>query len=67
MFTIEFPWPTYGETVDVQNRTREEARVPSMQKTRVKIISLIAKNPEITVSELTEAVGITPNQGDRDA
>lgn len=52
MFTLEFPRPIYEETEDAQGRTRE--------KTRVKILYLTAENPEITASELAEAVSITP-------
>ncbi len=60
MFTLEFPRPTYGETEDAKDRTREETRVPTREKTRMKILDLIAEHPEITASELAEAVGITP-------
>lgn len=60
MFTLEFPRPTYGETEDALDRTREEDRTPAREKTRVKILGLIAENPEITASALAEAVGITP-------
>jgi ATP-dependent DNA helicase RecG len=60
MFTLEFPRPTYEETEDAQDRTREQARATTRVKTRVKILDLIVENPEITASELAEAVGITP-------
>jgi ATP-dependent DNA helicase RecG len=60
MFTLEFPRPTYEETEDAPDRTREETRTFTREKTRVKILDLIVENPEITASELSEAVGITP-------
>ncbi|MGD9366046.1 MAG: winged helix-turn-helix transcriptional regulator, partial [Desulfobacteraceae bacterium] len=59
-YTLEFPRPTYEETEDAPDRNREETRASTREKTRVKILYLIVENPEITASELAEAVGITP-------
>ena len=51
MFTLEFPRPTYSKT--------DETPEPPKEKPRVKILSLISENPQITTPQLADAIGIT--------
>ncbi len=60
MFTLEFPRPTYGQTQGAEDQTRQEPRVLPREKTRVKILDLIAHNPRITTTQLASEINITP-------
>jgi len=39
---------------------RKETRVETREETMVKIIKLVAENPQITTKQLADAIGITP-------
>lgn len=60
MFILEFPRPTHSKTDGATDQTMEKTRVKPREKTRVKILGLIADNPHTTTAQLAEAVGITP-------
>lgn len=63
MFTLEFHRPTHiktdGDSEKAVRKTRVKTRVKTRGKTRVKILELIAENPQISTVQLAEAVGIT--------
>jgi len=60
MFTLEFPRPTYFKTDGTPEPAREKTRVKTRGITRVKMLSLISENPQITTAQLADAIGITP-------
>ncbi len=60
MFTLEFPRPTFFKTDEIPEPAREKTRVETREITRVKMLSLISENPQITTAQLADAIGITP-------
>jgi ATP-dependent DNA helicase RecG len=60
MFTLEFPRPTFYKTDEIPEPAREKTREKTREITRVKMLSLISENPQITTAQLADAIGITP-------
>lgn len=68
MFTLEFPRPTYVATDRSLEQTgekpsgkdREDTREGTRGETREEILNQIAENPQITMAQLADIVGITP-------
>ncbi len=67
MFTLEFKRPTYIKQNDqlessgekAKGETRVKTRVKTRGETREKILKLISGNPQITIPQLADKIGIT--------
>ncbi len=60
MFTLDFPRPTYTKAIGTAKHTIPGTRGAAREKTREKIIDLIAENPRITTAQIADTIGITP-------